>query len=81
MKQLLCKIFGHKKWVVGVLGYPCCPRCGLSMDTTKVTRVEVIDHTKPLGEGGIVYNIWDDTIKVEVQLQDDGRTLKVFVTK
>lgn len=54
------------------------------MDTSKVTRVEVIDHTKPAEQGGgrHVYapaNSIDD-LTVEVQLQDGGRTLKVFVS-
>jgi len=50
-----------------------------------VTRVEVIDHTKPFSEGGgrsvVIYpkNSIDD-LKVELQLQDDGRTLKLFVS-
>lgn len=52
------------------------------MDTSKVTRVEIIDHTKPLEEGGgrqviVPANSIDD-LKVKLSLQDDGRTLKVF---
>ena len=39
----------------------------------KVTRVEVIDET------GRVYTKWN--VKVEAQLQDDERTLKIFVYK
>jgi hypothetical protein len=41
--------------------------------TDKVTRVEVID-----GQGRAYVN-WEDTIKVQLSLQDDGRTLKVFI--
>lgn len=57
------------------------------MDTSKVTRVEVIDHTKSLEDGGgRVYSYWSeygglnipDPI-VELSLQDDGRTLKIFI--
>lgn len=52
------------------------------MDTAKVTRVEVIDHTLPLSEGGgRCYMRWDDKIAVELSLQDDGRTLKVFIAR
>ena len=52
------------------------------MDTSKVNRVEVIDHTKPFEEGGgRAYVFREDGIKVEVELQDDGRTLKVFISK
>ena len=43
------------------------------MDTSKVTRVEVIDDT----ERAYVNRNPDNV--VEVQLQDDGRTLKVFI--
>jgi hypothetical protein len=38
----------------------------------KVTRVEVID------EHGRVYTRWN--VNVELSFQDDGRTLKVFVS-
>ena len=46
------------------------------MNTKKVTRFEVIDHSKD-GEGRelVKYNIG-----VDLQLQDDGKTLKVFVS-
>jgi len=50
------------------------------MDTSKVTRVEVIDHTKPVEQGGgRAYTFWEDNVKVEVVLQDDDKTLKVFI--
>jgi hypothetical protein len=38
-----------------------------------VTRVEVID------EKGRSYVAWHDDLKVSASLQDDGRTLKLFV--
>ena len=49
------------------------------MDTTKVNRVEVIDHSK--GGTGRDYVKWakEREVKVELHLQDDGRTLKVFI--
>jgi hypothetical protein len=51
------------------------------MDTTKVTRVEVIDHTKSVENGGgRAYVFHDGSAKVDVQLQDEGRTLKVFIS-
>lgn len=40
---------------------------------SKVNRVEVIDHT------GRVYTLWKDGIRVTAQLQDEERTLKVFI--
>lgn len=50
------------------------------MDTTKVTRVEVIDHTKSFEEGGgRAYVFRQEGVVVELRLQDDGTTLKVFI--
>ena len=43
--------------------------------TDKVTRVEVITHNE-----GRSYVNWDDNNKVELSFQDDGRTLKVFIS-
>lgn len=48
----------------------------LEMLMAKVTRFEVIDHTKKQG-GRIVVEYG---VKVELSLQDDNRTLKVFLT-
>jgi hypothetical protein len=42
----------------------------------KVTRFEVIDHTKKQ-RGRIVVEYG---VKVEVSIQDDGKTMKVFLT-
>jgi hypothetical protein len=42
----------------------------------EVTRFEVIDHTsKARGRVVVEYGV-----KVEVSIQDDGRTMKVFLT-
>ena len=42
----------------------------------KVTRFEVIDYTKKhRGRFVVEYNV-----KVEVSIQDDGRTMKIFLT-
>lgn len=45
------------------------------LDTSLVTRVEVID------ENGRSYSNWDSNNKVFLQLQDKQRTLKVFIKK
>jgi hypothetical protein len=42
---------------------------------TRITRIEVID------QAGRSYVNWEDDNDVSYQLQDDGRTLKVFVDK
>lgn len=52
-----------------------------ALNTDKVTRVEVIDHTKSFEQGGgRAYVNWKDTNKVELSFQDDERTLKVFIS-
>ena len=40
----------------------------------KVNRVEVID------QNGRSYVNWNSTNKTEISLQDDGKTLKVFIS-
>lgn len=52
------------------------------MDPKKITRFEIIDHTKPLEDGGgrtVIF--FDDNKELELSLQDDDRTLKIFVTE
>ena len=65
------------------------------MNTDKVTRLEVIDHTLctactpaarilcgacgGTGVRGRRVISWNDNNKIELSLQDDGRTLKVFI--
>lgn len=59
----------------------------MNEDFSKVSRVEVIDHTKSLEDGGgRAYTFWNQydpkdpkEVKVEAVLQDDGRTLKIFI--
>lgn len=49
----------------------------------KINRIEVIDHTKPLEEGGgRAYVFWEKKpVSVYFQVQDDGKTLKIFINK
>lgn len=48
------------------------------MNTKKVTRVEVINHQdNPIGRVFTKY----DCENVELQLQDDDKTLKIFISK
>lgn len=42
---------------------------------TNINRVEVID------ESGRSYVNWKKENKSEIQIQDNGRTLKIFITK
>ena len=43
----------------------------MNIDSTKLTRVTVVDHT------GRILERWGQVI--ELSVQDDGRTLKVFL--
>ena len=48
------------------------------METDKVTRVEVINHQdEPIGRIFTKHNCKN----VELQLQDDGKTLKIFINE
>lgn len=44
------------------------------IDTEKVTRVEVIDDV------GRSYVSWNPKNKVEISIQDEGKTMKIFIT-
>lgn len=46
------------------------------MNTATVTRVCVVNHSNQ-GQFGRVIDVRD--VGVELQLQDDGKTLKVFI--
>lgn len=69
------------------------------MNTEKVTRLEIIDHTpcdtckgqrfvqgevckecQGLGAAGREVVFWNKDKQVEVQLQDDDKTLKIFIS-
>jgi hypothetical protein len=45
----------------------------------KVSRVEVIDHSKSAENGGGRVFVKKDCIEVELSYQDDGKTLKLFI--
>ena len=46
------------------------------MNTEKITRFEVIDHTSEF-QGRILVKYG---VRVEISIQDDGTTMKVFLT-
>jgi hypothetical protein len=49
-------------------------------DLLGVTRFELIDHTKPAEEGGgRAFVLYGDGLRINVVLQDEGRTMKVFI--
>lgn len=49
------------------------------MAPNKVTRVEVIDHRSNAPGVGRAFVAWD-VPSVELSYQDDGRTLKIFLS-
>ena len=44
----------------------------------RVTRIVIVDHTKK-GEGRIMDKWVQDGLLISQQLQDDDRTLKIFI--
>jgi hypothetical protein len=46
----------------------------INQQLSKCTRVECID------ENGRSYVNWKDTNKITVSIQDDGKTLKIFIS-
>ena len=52
------------------------------MSNTKINRVEVIDHTKEAIKKGVFGRVYTNYTcpNVEVQLQDDDKTLKIFIS-
>lgn len=48
-----------------------------NQEKEKLNRIEVINHSK--GGEGREYVLWRDDIEISTDLQDGGRTLKVFV--
>lgn len=57
-----------------------CGFCHEWHENMGITRVEVINHSKYIKEQGRILVHWDRRTKVEYQLQDDGKTLKVFIS-
>ena len=43
----------------------------------KLTRITVIDHRSGIKSRGRVYEVWD--CKLTLDVQDEGRTLKIFI--
>ena len=53
------------------------------MNTDKVTRLEIINHAKnehPIGRILTLYKELNDFDFLELELQDGGRTLKIFLS-
>lgn len=52
------------------------------VDVDKINRIEVINHTKndkPIGRLLVLYKELGHFEEMEVSLQDDGQTLKIFL--
>ena len=54
------------------------------MNTEKITRLEVINHAKndkPIGRILTLYKELNDFDFLDLDIQDSGRTLKIFISK
>jgi hypothetical protein len=53
------------------------------IDETKITRLEVINHSSdinnPIGRILTLYKELDDFNSIEISIQDNGRTMKIFL--
>jgi hypothetical protein len=52
---------------------------GADFKLIKVSRIEVIDHSKSAEDGGGRVFVKRDCVEVELSYQDDGKTLKLFI--
>lgn len=74
-----CKKCGgdiFKSGKIYIAGSNFC-QCHKQEELPKINRVEIINHSK-YGNGRD-YVIWEDDIEAEISMQDDGKTLKVFI--
>lgn len=54
----------------------------VKIDVEKINRIEVINHAKnklPIGRLYVLYQNKGDFKNIELSIQDDGQTLKIFV--
>ena len=52
------------------------------IDQSKISRLEIINHAKndlPIGRVMTLYKSTRDFDSIEVSLQDEGKTLKIFL--
>lgn len=54
----------------------------MTIDDTKITRIEVINHAKNTHQFGrllTLYKELEDFGSIDISIQDGGRTLKIFL--
>jgi hypothetical protein len=54
----------------------------IEIDKSKITRIEVINHAdnnKPVGRLLTLYKELNDFHTVDISIQDNGRTMKIFL--
>ena len=73
-KILTLNVVEFKKKLIDGISKECPRKFFEELPTAKITRVEVI------GETGREYVNWHSNNEVLVSLQDDGKTLKVFIS-
>jgi hypothetical protein len=55
----------------------------MNIDDTKITRIEVINHAEnkhPVGRLLVLYKELGHFDIAEISIQDDGRTMKIFLS-
>lgn len=52
----------------------------LNNEQQAVTRVELIDHTEK-GQGREFVRYYDRPVDIQTDIQDEGRTVKIFVSE
>ncbi len=85
-KKTFCDCLNHPEWFGKGKHCKNCPNF-ISPHTEdvknyeKITRLEVIDHTKTFEEGGgrILVEYLKENQRIELSEQDEGRTLKIFI--
>ena len=54
----------------------------IEIDESKITRIEVINHAEngmPIGRMLVLYKEIGDFHTMDISIQDDGRTMKLFL--
>lgn len=49
------------------------------MDISKVTRLEVINYSNKFEPQGRAFVLKNEQLKLELELQDNDRTLKIYI--
>lgn len=79
MKDKIIELAGYLGCNGPELYHELCSMGVIIPDEARLTRFEVIDHSG-IGEGREFVRYYQGPVVVENSLQDDNRTLKIFIT-